>query len=117
MSARLVNGLMFVLAGITPIVVYLGLGPDGAGILTMARTEQVFAYLFFSLPIAFMMLRKDETNNFLDAGLLILVASMSMGMVADALKFFAKGFFILAICFIDDFSCQGSTINTCKILV
>ena len=30
-------------------------------------------------------LRKDETNNFLDAGLLILVASMSMGMVADAL--------------------------------
>ena len=89
MSARLVNGLMFVLAGITPIVVYLGLGPDGAGILTMARTEQVFAYLFFSLPIAFMMLRKDETNNFLDAGLLILVASMSMGMVADALKFFA----------------------------
>ncbi len=85
MSSRLVNGLMFVLAGITPIVVYLGLGPDGAGILSKARTEQVFAYLFFSLPIAFMMLRKDETNNWLDAGLLILVASMSMGMVADAL--------------------------------
>ncbi len=85
MSSRLINGLMFVLAGITPIVVYLGLGPDGAGILSMARTEQVFAYLFFSLPIAFMMLRKEETNNFLDAGLLILVASMSMGMVADGL--------------------------------
>ena len=63
MSSRVVNGLMFILAGITPIVVYLGLGPDGAGILSMARTEQVFAYLFFSLPIAFMMLRKDETNN------------------------------------------------------
>ena len=85
MSSRLVNGLMFIVAGITPIVVYLGLGPDGAGILSMARTEQVFAYLFFSMPIAFMMLRKEKANNFLDAGLLILVASMSMGMVADAL--------------------------------
>ena len=85
MSAKTVNGLMFILAGITPPVVYLGLGPDGSGILDMARTEQLFAYLFFSLPIAFMMTRKVQTNNFLDAGLLILVASMSMSMVADAL--------------------------------
>lgn len=85
MNAKMVNGLMFILAGITPPLVYLGLGPDGSGILDMARTEQLFAYLFFSLPIAFMMTRNVQTNNFLDAGLLVLIASMSMGMVADAL--------------------------------
>ena len=85
MNAKMVNGLMFILAGVTPPVVYLGLGPDGSGILDMARTEQLFAYLFFSLPIAFMMTRNVQTNSFLDAGLLVLVSSMSMGMVADAL--------------------------------
>ena len=46
MNAKMVNGLMFILAGVTPPVVYLGLGPDGSGILDMARTEQLFAYLF-----------------------------------------------------------------------
>mgnify|MGYP001158298749 CR=1 FL=1 len=85
MSTNVVNGLMFLIAGFTPPVVYLGLGPDGTGLLSMARTEQVFAYLFFSFPIAFMMTRRIQTNYFLDSGLLILVASMSMGMVADAL--------------------------------
>ena len=67
MNAKMVNGLMFILAGVTPPVVYLGLGPDGSGILDMARTEQLFAYLFFSLPIAFMMTRNVQTNSFLDA--------------------------------------------------
>ena len=86
MSEKMIRGLMFLIAGFTPPVVYLGLGPDGTGILDAARTEQVFAYLFFSLPIAFMMTRKIETNLFLDSGLLILVACMSAGIVADALR-------------------------------
>ena len=85
MNTNTINGLMFIIAGFTPPVVYLGLGPDGMGILNMARTEQIFAYLFFSLPIAFMMTRRIERNYFIDSGLLIIVASMSMGMVADAL--------------------------------
>ena len=85
MNTNTINGLMFILAGLTPPIVYLGLGPDGTGVLNMARTEQIFAYLFFSLPIAFMMTRRIQTNYFIDSGLIILVASMSMGMVADAL--------------------------------
>ena len=85
MSTNMSNGLLFLIAGLTPFVVYLGLGPDGTGILSAARTEQLFAYLFFSLPLAFMMIRRIETNYFIDSGLLILVASMSIGMVADAL--------------------------------
>ena len=86
MSTNTINGVMFIIAGLTPFVVYLGLGPDGAGILSAARTEQLFAYLFFSLPIAFMMTRRIQSNYIIDSGLLILVASMSMGMVADAFR-------------------------------
>ena len=48
MSTNTINGVMFIIAGLTPFVVYLGLGPDGAGILSAARTEQLFAYLFFN---------------------------------------------------------------------
>ncbi len=86
MNTNMINGLMFIIAGLTPFVVYLGLGPDGLGILSAARTEQLFAYLFFSLPIAFMMTRRIQSNYIIDSGLLILVASMSMGMVADAFR-------------------------------
>ena len=85
MKTNTINGLMFMIAGLTPFVVYLGLGPDGTALLSAARTEQLFAYLFFSFPIAVMMTRKIQSNYLTDAGLLILVASASMGMVADAL--------------------------------
>ena len=86
MNINMVNGIMFIIAGLTPFILYLGLGPDGLGFFNQARTEQLFAYLYFSLPIAFLMTRRIESNYFVDSGLLILVASMSMSMVADALK-------------------------------
>ena len=86
MNTNTANGLLFIVAGLTPFIVYLGLGPEGAGILNEARAEQLFAYLFFSLPIAIMMARRIEKNYFIDGGLIIIVASMSMAMVADALR-------------------------------
>ena len=67
MNTKMVNGLMFILAGVTPPVVYLGLGPDGSGILDMDRTEQLIDYFFFNLPISFMMTRNVQTNSFLDS--------------------------------------------------
>ena len=76
---------MFLIAAFTPNLVYLGLGPDGFGVLDAARTEQFFFCLYFSLPIAFMMTRKIEGNFFLDACLLIIIASMSSSIIADAL--------------------------------
>ena len=33
MSEKTVRGLMFLIAAFTPIIVYLGLGPDGFGVL------------------------------------------------------------------------------------
>ena len=64
MSDKMTRGLMFLIAGFTLPAVYLDLRPDGMGILDAARTEQVFACLFLSLPIAFMMTRKIKTNLF-----------------------------------------------------
>ena len=86
MKTNTANGLLFIIAGLTPFIVYLGLGPDGAAILDQARAEQLFAYLFFSLPIAIMMSRRIEKNYFMDGGLIIIVASMSMAMSADAFR-------------------------------
>ena len=86
MNTNTFNGLMFLIAGFTPFFVYFGLGPDGSGLLNQARAEQLFAYLYFSLPIAFMMTRRIESNHFVSAGLIILIASMSMSMVADAFR-------------------------------
>ena len=86
MKTNIANGLLFIVAGLTPFIIYLGLGPDGAAILDQARTEQLFAYLFFALPIAIMMARRIEKNYFIDGGLIIVVASMSMVMAADALR-------------------------------
>ena len=86
MNTNTANGLLFIVAGLTPFIVYLGLGPDGAAILDQDRVEQLFAYLFFSLPIAIMMARRIEKNYFMDGGLIIIVASMSMAMAADAFR-------------------------------
>ena len=78
MKTNTANGLLFIIAGLTPFIVYLGLGPDGAAILDQARAEQLFAYLFFALPIAIMMSRRIEKNYFIDGGLIIILASMSL---------------------------------------
>ena len=86
MNTNTANALLFIIAGFTPFIVYLGLGPDGAAILDQARAEQLFAYLFFSLPIAIMMLRRIEKNYLIDGGLLVIVASMSLAMAADAFR-------------------------------
>ena len=53
MKTNTVNGLLFIIAGLTPFIVYLGLGPDGAAILDQARAEQLFAYLFFWISYYF----------------------------------------------------------------
>ena len=39
MNINTANSLLFVTAGLTPFIVYLGLGPDGAAILDQSRAE------------------------------------------------------------------------------
>ena len=39
MNTKTVNGVLFIIAALAPLVLYLGLGPDGTGILEIELTE------------------------------------------------------------------------------
>ncbi|MCL0029019.1 hypothetical protein M1N23_02595 [Dehalococcoidia bacterium] len=86
MTAKTINGILFIIAGLGPVAVYLGLGPDGTGILDKAHTEKIAAYALLTIPLAFMMTRNVVRNTFTDAGLLIIVVGLSMGLVSDAIN-------------------------------
>jgi len=84
MTDKMINGILFIIAGLGPIAVYLGLGETG--ILDKGHTEKIAAYLLLTIPLAFMMTRNVERNTFIDAGLLIIVVGLSMGLVSDAIN-------------------------------
>ena len=84
MTDKMVNGILFIIAGLGPAVVYLGLGETG--IVSMAYTEKIAAYVLLTWPLAFMMTRNIKRNNFIDAGFLIIVVAWSAGIVTDAIN-------------------------------
>ena len=89
MTDKMVNGILFIIAGLGSVAVYILLGPDGitpAGILDKGHTEKIAAYALLAFPLAFMMTRNVERNTFIDAGLLIIVVGLSMGLVSDAIN-------------------------------
>ena len=83
MTDKMVNGILFIIAGLGPIAVYLGLGETG--ILDSGHTEKIAAYLLLTIPLAFMMTRNVEKNAFIDAGFLIIVVGLTAGIVSDAI--------------------------------
>ena len=68
---KTINGILFIIAGLGSIAVYIGLGETG--ILDKGHTEKIAAYTLLTIPLAFMMTRNVERNTFIDAGLLIIV--------------------------------------------
>ena len=89
MTDKMVNGILFIIAGLGSVAVYVLLGPDGissSGILEKGHTEKIAAYALLTLPLAFMMTRNVERNTFIDAGLLIIIVGLSMGLVSDAIN-------------------------------
>ena len=71
MTDKMANGILFIIAGLGPILVYIGLGETG--ILDKGHTEKIAAYTLLTFPLAFMMTRNVQRNSFIDAGLLIIV--------------------------------------------
>ena len=55
MNTKTVNGVLFIIAALAPLVLYLGLGPDGTGILEIELTEKLVTWIMFCAPIAIMM--------------------------------------------------------------
>ena len=84
MSDKMVNGILFIIAGLGSIAVYMGLGETG--LLDKGHTEKIAAYALVTIPLAFMMTRNVVRNTFIDAGLLIIVVGLSMGLVSDAIN-------------------------------
>ena len=84
MSDRKVNGILFIIAGLGSLVVYMLIGETG--LLSKAHTEKIAAYTLVTIPLAFMMTRNVSRNTLIDAGLLMMVIGLSMGLVSDAIN-------------------------------
>ena len=84
MTDNIVNGILFIIAGLGSIAVYIILGDTG--FLDKGHTEKIAAYALVAIPLAFMMTRNVVRNTFIDAGLLIIVVGLSMGLVSDAIN-------------------------------
>ena len=84
MTDKMVNGILFIIAGLGSIVVYIVLGETG--ILDKGHTEKIAAYALVTIPLAFMMTRNVKRNSFIDAGLITIVVGLSMGLVSDAIN-------------------------------
>ena len=89
MANKIINGILFIIAGLGSVAVYVLLGPDGissSGILDKGHTEKIAAYALLTIPLAFMMTRNVERNTFIDAGLVIIIVGLSIGLVSDAIN-------------------------------
>jgi hypothetical protein len=84
MTAKMMNGILFIIAGLGSIAVYMVLGETG--LLGTAHTEKIAAYALVTIPLAFMMTRNVARNPFIDTGLLIIVVGLTMGLVGDAIN-------------------------------
>ena len=84
MTDKMVNGILFIIAGLGSIVAYLALGETG--LLDKGHTEKFAAYALLTMPLAFMMTRNVARNPFIDTGLLIIVVGLTMGLVGDAIN-------------------------------
>ena len=83
MTDKMVNGILFIIAGLGSMVVYIALGETG--LLDTGHTEKFAAYALLTLPIAFMMTKNVTRNTSIDAGLIIIVVGLSIGLVSDAI--------------------------------
>ena len=84
MTDKMVNGILFIIAGLGSMVAYIALGETG--LLDTGHTEKFAAYALLTLPIAFMMIKNVTRNTYIDAGLIIIVVGLSIGLVSDAIN-------------------------------
>ena len=83
MTDKIVNGILFIIAGLGSMVAYIALGETG--LLDTGHTEKFAAYALLTLPIAFMITNNVARNTYSSAGLLIIVVGLTIGLVSDAI--------------------------------
>ena len=80
----MVNGILFIIAGLGSIAVYIALGETG--LLDKGHTEKIAAYALLTIPLAFMMTRNVVRNSYTDAGLIVIIVGLTMGLISDAIN-------------------------------
>ena len=88
MSTKTVNGILFIIAAIAPLVFYLVLGTeDGLGILTDLQTEKFVYWFMLSMPIALMLtmnsMKGGSGAGYAQVGFLIVVIAYGVVTVGD----------------------------------
>jgi len=88
MSTKTVNGILFIIAAIAPLVFYFGLGTEnGTGVLTDLETEKFVYWIMLSMPIALMLtlnsMKGGSGAGYAQVGLLIVVIAYAVGTVGD----------------------------------
>ena len=63
MTDKMVNGILFIIAGLGSMVAYIALGETG--LLDTGHTEKFAAYALLTLPIAFMMTKNVTRNTYI----------------------------------------------------
>mgnify|MGYP001159426703 FL=1 len=88
MNTKTANGILFIIAGIAPLIIYMGLGSEGSGLLDANLTEKLATWAMFCAPIAVMMTRDaikgGEGFGVVNAGFLIMILAWPVGIVADS---------------------------------
>ena len=84
MTDKMVNGILFIIAGLGSIAVYIALGETG--LLDKGHTEKIAAYALLTIPLAFMMTRNVVRNSYIDAGLIVIIVGLTMGLISDAIN-------------------------------
>ena len=88
MKSNTITGLFFLVGGVTPILIYMALSPDGLDVLTTQQTELIASWLLLSIPIAYMRTTNTMTastgKEMAQIGVLVTIVAFGGGMVADA---------------------------------
>ena len=88
MTTTRITGIIFIISAVTPLLFYLGLGPEGADFIDITMTEKLVTWIMLGLPIAFMMtlgtMKGGQGYEIAKAGFLIMLISLAVGIVADS---------------------------------
>jgi Zn-dependent protease with chaperone function len=89
MNIKMTNGILFIAGALAPFIIYMGLGPDGAGLFDTAAAERWVFWIMLSIPIAFMMtadtMKGGSGQVYAKAGLIIMIIGFAGGSVGDAI--------------------------------
>jgi|TARA_B110000116_G_scaffold177918_1_gene154059 hypothetical protein len=88
MNSNTITGIFFLVGGVTPLLFYMALSPDGLDVLTTQQTELIASWLLLSIPIAYMRTTNTMTagmgKEMAQIGVLVTIVAAAGGMVADS---------------------------------